>query len=561
MQATSPRSDQAEPMSSADPQDQGCIPDRRLSSDVQAPPSTFGGILRQVGPGLIIAANIVGSGELIMTTKTGAQAGISLLWLILIGCLVKVFVQLEFGRFAISAGETTLTSLNRVPGPRLFGINWIVAFWLIMITTSTAQLGGIAGGVGQSLSLTIPLTGDYSDVTRCPSVREIRLWADSRSAPSAQRDPRQQKMLQRIEDDILALGEKGVRIQQLVASADPQDQSELTSLVEPQTYDDKLWAVLLSVITAVVLCNGRYRLVELFSVTLVVAFTFITIGNVLALQNTDYGLSSEQILQGFSFGLPEGSDAVLTALATFGIIGVGATELISYPYWCIEKGYARFAGPREQSAGWLTRAQGWIRVMKWDAFLSMIVYTFATAAFYIMGVCVLYAEGRDPEGMRMVGTLSRSYVPIFGEYARWLFLCGAVAVLYSTFLVANAANARMIADFLGVAGIASREHESESRRKLVKWLATALPLICGAAYIMIPAPVVLIKIAGLTQALMLPMLAFAAIHFRSSLTDPGLRPGKAWDIALGISSVALLITASWGGWKAAEEFLAWINGG
>ncbi len=548
-------------MSSEDPQNQDQVADRRVSADVQPPPTTVGGILRQVGPGLIIAANIVGSGELIMTTKTGAQAGISLLWLIMIGCLVKVFVQLEFGRFAISAGETTLTSLNRVPGPRLFGMNWIVAFWLIMITTSTAQLGGIAGGVGQSLSLTIPLTGDYADATRCPSVREIRLWADSLAAPSAQRDPRQQKMLQRIEDDIVALGEPGVRIRELAVSGDPEDQQKLASLVEPQTYDDKIWAVLLSIITAVVLCNGRYRLVELFSVTLVVAFTFITIGNVFALQNTDYGLSSTQILQGLSFGLPEGSDAVLTALATFGIIGVGATELISYPYWCIEKGYARFAGPREQTDGWLARAQGWIRVMKWDAFLSMVVYTFATAAFYIMGVCVLYAEGRDPEGMRMVGTLSRSYVPIFGEYARWLFLCGAVAVLYSTFLVANAANARMIADFFGVAGMASRDHESESRRKLVRWLATALPLICGVAYILIPAPVVLIRIAGLTQALMLPMLAFAAIHFRSSLTDSRLRPGRAWDIALGVSSVALLITASWGGWKAAIEFLEWVNPG
>lgn len=537
------------------------IPDRRLPADIQAPPTSVGGILRQVGPGLIIAANIVGSGELIMTTKTGAQAGISLLWLVLLGCLVKVFVQLEFGRFAISAGETTLTSLNRVPGPRLWGMNWIVAFWLIMITTSTAQLGGIAGGVGQSLSLTIPLSGDYAEAAQCPSMKEIRQWAEWKQAPSAEvsSDPRQLKMLRRIDEDLLGLGEKGQQIQTLATSDDATAVQQLQALVDPPTFDDKAWAILLSIITAVVLCVGRYRLVELFSVSLVVAFTFITIGNVFALQNTSYGLSSDQIFQGLSFGLPAGSDAILTALATFGIIGVGATELISYPYWCIEKGYARFAGPREQSTGWLQRAQGWIRVMKWDAFLSMAVYTFATAAFYIMGVCVLYAEGRDPEGMRMVGTLSRSYVPIFGEYARWLFLCGAVAVLYSTFLVANAANARMIADFFGVAGLASREHESLARRTLVKWLATALPLICGLAYVLIPAPVVLIKIAGLTQALMLPMLAFAAIHFRRKLTDSRLSPGRLWDIALGVSSVALLITASWGAWKAGQEFLNWLS--
>ncbi len=40
--------------------------------------------------------------------------------------------------------------------------------------------------------------------------------------------------------------------------------------------------------------------------------------------------------------------AIVTALATFGIIGVGASELISYPYWCLEKGYARSAGPENR---------------------------------------------------------------------------------------------------------------------------------------------------------------------------------------------------------------------
>jgi len=48
---------------------------------VEAPPRSVPGILRRLGPGLIIAGSIVGSGELIATTKTGAQAGFWLLWL------------------------------------------------------------------------------------------------------------------------------------------------------------------------------------------------------------------------------------------------------------------------------------------------------------------------------------------------------------------------------------------------------------------------------------------------------------------------------------------------
>jgi len=558
------------------------IIDRREPSAIAAPPRRPLQILSHIGPGLIIAANIVGSGELIMTTKTGAQAGIALLWLILLGCIVKVFVQLEFGRFAISHGETTLASLNRVPGPRLFGMNWIVLFWLLMISTSTAQLGGIAGGVGQSLSLTVPLTGDYALATLCPSAKEIEAWARwSRSreqsaavtadAPAPASAPavdsvaavasisagtdRQERVMLRIQQDLEALGDRGLEIRRRALADEPLVDAAGISLVDPPTRDDKWWAATLGLVTAVVLFVGRYRLVEVFSVALVVAFTFITIGNVFSLQQTPLALSTADLLRGLSFGLPSGDKALVTALATFGIIGVGATELISYPYWCIEKGYARSVGPRDPSDSWLERAQGWFNVMKWDAFASMGIYTIATAAFYLMGVIVLHSEGRDPEGMRMVSTLSRSYVPIFGEYARWLFLCGAFAVLYSTFLVANAGNSRMIADFCGVIGLTTRDHESPARARLVRIISTILPLVCVAAFLLVPEPVMLIRIAGLTQAVMLPMLGYAAIHFRRHVTDERLRPGKLWDIALGISTAALLLAAAWGIWKSIAELL------
>ena len=63
-------------------------------------PVTMGAMLRQVGPGLIITAAIVGSGELIVTTKLGADVGFVLLWFIILGCLLKVFVQIELGRYA-----------------------------------------------------------------------------------------------------------------------------------------------------------------------------------------------------------------------------------------------------------------------------------------------------------------------------------------------------------------------------------------------------------------------------------------------------------------------------
>ena len=90
-------------------------------------------ILKQLGPGLIIAASIVGSGELIATTLTGAKAGISLLWLIVLGCVIKVFVQIEIGRFTITTATPTLSAMAMVPGPRIQGRgNWLVWYWFCL---------------------------------------------------------------------------------------------------------------------------------------------------------------------------------------------------------------------------------------------------------------------------------------------------------------------------------------------------------------------------------------------------------------------------------------------
>ena len=60
-----------------------------------------------------------------------------------------------------------------------------------------------------------------------------------------------------------------------------------------------------------------------------------------------------------------GTKPLATALGAFGIIGVGAAELIMYPYWCLEKGYAKHTGPRAPTTGWMRRARGWIRWSSW----------------------------------------------------------------------------------------------------------------------------------------------------------------------------------------------------
>ena len=121
---------------------------RLRPEDVVSPPRRLRDTLTRIGPGIVLAGSIVGSGELIATTTLGAQVGYTALWLILVSCFVKPVVQAEMGRYTIVTGETGLEAFDRVPGPRL-GASWLVWSFAAMVLMTMVQIGGIFGGVAQ----------------------------------------------------------------------------------------------------------------------------------------------------------------------------------------------------------------------------------------------------------------------------------------------------------------------------------------------------------------------------------------------------------------------------
>lgn len=127
-----------------------------LAADaIELPPATLATALGRIGPGMVLAASIVGSGELIATTTLGAQVGYAVLWIILLSCAIKPVVQGEFGRYTIATGHTALEGFNRVPGPRA-GVGWLVWVWMLTVTLTLLQVGGMYGGVAQVLHLLVP---------------------------------------------------------------------------------------------------------------------------------------------------------------------------------------------------------------------------------------------------------------------------------------------------------------------------------------------------------------------------------------------------------------------
>src|SRR4029079_3849520 len=195
-----------------------------------------------------------------------------------------------------------------------------------------------------------------------------------------------------------------------------------------------------------------------------------------------------------------------TAVAVFGITGVGASELFMYPYWCVEKGYARFTGQSEDTPAWRARAAGWIRVMHVDIFCSLVVYTLATCAFYLLGAGVLHCMGVVPSARDMIPVLSNIYTQTLGPWALWLFYAGALVTLYGT-IVANAAGqSRILADMVRVLGVFPR-HDYARRLRWRRLFVVVLTVVPACLYLLFASPVRMVVAGGSAQAGLAPGVA------------------------------------------------------
>src|SRR5437773_5894508 len=434
------------------------------AEDVRDPPRTLREALRRIGPGMILAASIVGSGELIATTTLGAQAGYVALWIILLSCAIKPVVQAEMGRYTIASGETGLEALDRVPGPRL-KVNWLVWAWLIMVLLTLLQIGAMYGGVSQVMNLLVP------------------------AVPVA------------------------------------------------------AWTLVFLAVTLAILLGGGYERIERLAMVKVGLFTVLTVLAAVALTRMPQYFSWGDVVQGLSFRMPE--LGLTTAVAHFGITGVGATELFMYPYWCVEKGYARFTGRREPTPAWRARARGWIRLMHVDIGVSLVVYTVATVAFYLLGAGILHGTGQVPAAKDMIPVLSSIYTRTLGGWALGLFYLGAVVVLYGTIFASTAAHSRLCADMCRLMGLFEK---GDYPRRLVfrQRFVVMLSVVPVALFLLFESPVKMVVAGGIAQSAMLPVVGLGTVYLHHRHLPPEIAPSVFVTLGLWAASLTMLAAAGYG---------------
>jgi len=419
-----------------------------------------------IGPGVVVAGSVMGSGELINTPVQAAKFGFVLLWVVIVSCLIKYFLQVEIGRHCLAHHRTTFAALNTMPGPNLRGTSWV-------------GLSYMAGFVLTTLS----------------SVGMMRATAG------------------------------------LLASLRPLGGNQNLSI--------DIWTVLVFIIVVAVLWRGLYDDIEKFITVAVFGFSISVVIGVFLIQRTEYRITSEQLLSGLRFSLGDQPKlAAYAVISLLGALGTTANELFMYPYWILEKGYAKHVGP-QQSEGWTDRARGWIRVLKADALICTILATVITAAYFLMGAAVFYGRSDLPGGDQILPRMSAMFTETYGRWGLWLYSIGAICTLFSTLVVANAAVARMWADMF----VSLKWLDGENKKALRKCYRVAIILTLGVglaiALIARRPPEELVIFAQYVAGLYCTPLLMVAICWLAFHTDKRVRMSRVTAIFL-LLSVAVI---------------------
>lgn len=440
-------------------------------SRIQEPPTTFSGKLRFLGPGMITSAAVVGSGELMTATTLGARVGFILLWLVLLSTFVKVWVQIELARWAISTGRPAVSGYNDVP-PKIAKRGWMAYLSLLLLAQFLFGQAGVISASAFAFSSLFPIGGDpYTPLS-------IGVWVA-----------------------ILAAGAIAIHI------------------------------------------ANRYDIVEKVSTVLVVLVTVFAISMVFLVQSTEFAWSLADLGEGMRFQIAVGSFGV--ALAMFGLTGVGAGEITSYTYWCVEKGYAAWTGPNDGSSGWASRAKGWIAVMKVDAWVSWVIYTVSTLAFYILGAAVLHPQNLIPEGREVMSTLSNMFSSTVGQWGGVLFLIGAALALYKTVIANVPLQARIVTNSLAVFNVF--EWTDQRRRDWwMRLIMIILPLGWGIIGVAISSPLALVVFGGILNAVYLIGVAISTVYLSRNQTDPLVKDGAFMSVMMWISAFTICLVGGVG---------------
>jgi len=96
------------------------------------------------GPGLVVAATGIGSGDVVSATVGGARYGVVLLWAILAGAFFKFVLQEGIARWQLATGKTALEGwAEYLPAWVKWYFGVYLVFWTVAVSASLTNASGL----------------------------------------------------------------------------------------------------------------------------------------------------------------------------------------------------------------------------------------------------------------------------------------------------------------------------------------------------------------------------------------------------------------------------------
>jgi Mn2+/Fe2+ NRAMP family transporter len=110
------------------------------------------GWLAVIGPGILVAATGVGTGDLVTGALAGTRLGVAVLWAALVGALVKFVLNEGLARWQLATGETVLEGVRRH-----FGRVAILLFLAYLLLWTYVLAAALMSACGAAMHAIVPL--------------------------------------------------------------------------------------------------------------------------------------------------------------------------------------------------------------------------------------------------------------------------------------------------------------------------------------------------------------------------------------------------------------------
>jgi Mn2+/Fe2+ NRAMP family transporter len=450
--------------------------------------------LKWIGPAIIWMISAIATGELIFTPRIASLYGYTVLWTMVLAIFLKTLLAREIGRYAVVTGSSLLEGIKTLPGPGNWGV------WLIILPqffVAVATLVGMSGAASSAIILVIP--GGF-----------------------------------------------------------------------------QFWAIIFLLISITLVFFGKYRGVELISIVMALVITTALVTAAILIFPGINVLAA-----GLVPSLPPNVN-FSELLPWIGFMMSGAAGLIWYSFWLVTRGYgAAYYRFREAEETEVIKSmdseptadelefevieetepldisritgeekkhlKGWINIMTFSTTVAASIVLILLIALMILGAQLLRPAGLVPEGPAVTAVLSELLGGIWGIAGAALMIVAAFFAFWST-IVANLDGwTRM----LGQGSIfILRQFKSSGKYLSMRFyrylyligLMGILPVIF---IILRPEPIEFLIIAGIIEAVHIPVVAFSVLYLNWRTLPADFKPSKPVIILTGAVGLFFMVFAAY----------------